>query len=210
MSTQTKKTLSQKTHRMVQIAVLTAIIVVLALTPVGYLRVGIVEITFTMIPVVVGAVLLGPTAGTILGAVFGLTSYIQGFGMSVFGTTCNGIDPAGYVIMCFVPRILMGLAIGWIYRGLSRVDHSKFHFISCGIAGLLGPLTNTVLFMSAFMLFYGTSDYVNNMKQALGAFDVFGFVCAFVGLNGVLEIAVSVVVVVALSPLLQVLRRKFC
>ena len=74
-----------KTRKLTQMALLTAIILLMAFTPLGYLRTGVVEITFIMIPVVVGAILMGPGAGAILGGVFGLTSFIQCFGMSALG-----------------------------------------------------------------------------------------------------------------------------
>ena len=60
---------------MVQIAMLTAIILILAFTPLGYIRTGGLEITLIVIPVAVGAVILGPVGGMILGAVFGITSF---------------------------------------------------------------------------------------------------------------------------------------
>ena len=77
---------TQKTRRLVQLAILVAIMLILAFTPLGYLKVGAIEITFMTIPVVIGAILLGPPAGAFLGGVFGLTSFIQCFGMSAFGS----------------------------------------------------------------------------------------------------------------------------
>lgn len=76
---------TEKTRKLVQMAILIAVMLILAFTPLGYLKVGAIEITFMTIPVVVGAIILGPTAGAVLGGVFGLTSFIQCFGMSAFG-----------------------------------------------------------------------------------------------------------------------------
>ena len=78
---------------MVQIAMLTAIILILAFTPLGYIRTGGLEITLIVIPVAVGAVILGPVGGMILGAVFGITSFIQCFGMSPFGAMLLSMSP---------------------------------------------------------------------------------------------------------------------
>lgn len=74
----------QKLVRLVLTALLTALIIVMAFTPLGYLKAGAIEITFITIPVIIGAVLLGPVGGLFLGAVFGITSFIQCFGMSTF------------------------------------------------------------------------------------------------------------------------------
>ena len=84
---------TEKTRRLTQLALLVAIMLVLAFTPLGYLKLGpALEITFMTIPVAVGAILLGPASGAFLGGVFGLTSFIQCFGMSQFGATLLGID----------------------------------------------------------------------------------------------------------------------
>ena len=62
------------TKQLVEMALLTAIIILLAFTPIGYIRTLGLEITLIVVPVTVGAVTLGPSAGAVLGAVFGITS----------------------------------------------------------------------------------------------------------------------------------------
>ena len=84
---------TEKTRRLVQMSILIAIMLILAFTPLGYLKVGAIDITFMTIPVVVGAILLGPASGAVLGGVFGLTSFIQCFGMSTFGEALLNINP---------------------------------------------------------------------------------------------------------------------
>ena len=66
---------------MVEMALLIAIILIMAFTPLGYIRTFGLEITLIVVPVAVGAVTLGPTAGAVLGAVFGITSFVQCFGI---------------------------------------------------------------------------------------------------------------------------------
>ena len=78
---------SNKVHRITLTAILAAIIILMAFTPIGYLRIGVVSITFLTIPVVVGGIVLGPLYGGFLGAVFGLTSLAQCFMGDVFGAT---------------------------------------------------------------------------------------------------------------------------
>ena len=74
----------QKIRQMVQLSILTALVLLLAFTPIGYLRIGALTITFLPVPVVIGAVLMGPRAGAFLGCVFGLTSFAQCFGIDPF------------------------------------------------------------------------------------------------------------------------------
>ena len=66
----------QKLVRLVLTALLTALIIVMAFTPLGYLQAGSITVTFVAVPGLSGAVLLGPVGGLFLGAVFGLTSLI--------------------------------------------------------------------------------------------------------------------------------------
>ena len=115
-----------KTTWLVQIAMLTAIILILAFTPLGYIRTGGLEITLIVIPVAVGAVILGPVGGMILGAVFGITSFIQCFGMSPFGAALLGINPVLTLIVCLVPRVLMGYLCGLIFKGFKKHAQSAY------------------------------------------------------------------------------------
>ena len=74
------------TKKLVLLALLTGLLVLMAFTPIGYLNIGPLSITFNMIPVAIGAVALGPTGSAVLGLVFGITSFAQCFGISAFGT----------------------------------------------------------------------------------------------------------------------------
>lgn len=68
---------NQKTVRMVQLALLIALLAVLTFTPLGYLVVPPVSITFLHIPVIIGAILLGPKSGALLGFAFGITAMVR-------------------------------------------------------------------------------------------------------------------------------------
>ena len=80
----------QKTYKLVLAAVFTALIIVMSFTPLGYLRVGFVSISFMTIPVALGAVLLGPAYGAYFGLLFGITSFIQCFTGDLFGAMLVG------------------------------------------------------------------------------------------------------------------------
>ena len=79
----TKKKFSTKF--LVEMALLVAIILIMAFTPLGYIKTAGIEITLIVVPVAVGAVTLGPAAGAILGGVFGLASFLRCFGLNAFG-----------------------------------------------------------------------------------------------------------------------------
>lgn len=115
-----EKNLSSRTQQMVQLAILVAIMLIFAYTPLGYLKVGAIEITFMVLPVAIGAILLGPICGAILGGLFGLTSFIQCFGASPFGALLLSLNPITTFITCMVPRILCGWLSGLIFQALLR------------------------------------------------------------------------------------------
>lgn len=171
-----------KTLQMVQLAILTAIMAVMAFTPIGYLKVAALSISFMTVPVIIGAVVLGPAVGAILGAVFGITSFLQSFLGDPFAATLLTINPFYLFILCMVPRILMGWLVGVIFKAIYRVDKTKL--ISFGVAGLSGALLNTVLFMSALVFLFGNSEYIKGFQ---GDLDLFPFLIAFVGINGLVE-----------------------
>ena len=76
-----EKRATSKTLQMVQLAILLAILLVMAFTPLGYMKIGPLSVSFLTLPVAIGAVILGPRAALILGAAFGLTSFYQCLGM---------------------------------------------------------------------------------------------------------------------------------
>lgn len=198
---------SEKTRQMVQLAILTAIMLIFAFTPIGYLKIGIVEITFMIIPLAIGAIVLGPTGGAILGAVFGVTSFVQCFGMSAFGTFLFSLNPAATFVTCIIPRILCGWLAGLLFRALIRVDKTKI--VSYFAASLATALLNTVFFMGAIILFFWKSDaFLGQMTDwGITTDGVWKFLIAFVGLNGVVEAAVGFILGGAIGKALNKIQK---
>ena len=178
----------QNTTFLVRLALLVAIELVFAYTPLGYIRTAGLEITFLMIPVVLGAVLLGPGAGAFLGGVFGLTSFGTCFGTSAFGAALLAINPVGTFLTCVVARVLAGWLCGVCYRALTKGRRAGGAMLWAST--LLGSLLNTVFFMGGLVLFFYSSEYIQSISSALGAANPFTFVVLFVGLQGLLEAAV--------------------
>ena len=188
------------TIRIAQYAVLIALMLILAFTPLGYIKIGIVEITPMMLPVALGAIVIGPVGGLVLGSVFGLTSFVQCFGMSPFGALLLGLNPFGAFFTCFVPRALMGYLVGIIFKALFRVDRTKI--VSFAVANLLSALLNTLFFVGSMLIFYWNNDaFVSAMAD--GGLDVnsgiIAFFAAFVGINGIAEAIFALVVGTAVS-----------
>lgn len=165
------------------IAVLTAIILLMAFTPVGYIKTAGLEITLITVPVIVGAIVLGPGAGAILGAVFGITSFLQAaLGLSPFGLTLFGINPFFCFLVCIPTRTLMGFLTGVIFKLFKNKN-----FLSYSVTGLCGALLNTVLFMSTLVACFWNTDFIQGLAGQLGTAGILAFVIAFVGLQGLIE-----------------------
>ena len=104
-----------------QLALLSAIIILMALTPIGYIRTPFLTVTLITIPVAVGAIILGPKGGTICGLVFGLTSFYTALtAPSLMMGAFMSVNPVFVAILCIVPRILEGFLCGIIYKGLEK------------------------------------------------------------------------------------------
>lgn len=176
---------------LVKLVLLSAVIVLMAFTPLGYLRVGALSITFLVVPVTVGAIVLGPFGGMILGAIFGTTSFVQCFGIDAFGTTLFLISPIYTFIFCIPTRMLMGLFAGIAFKALSGAKKKGVRISAVFVTSILGPIFNTIFFMSALCACFYNTDYIQGFVTTLGASNPFVFVILFVGVNGIIEIIVN-------------------
>ena len=161
---------------MVQIALFIAIIFIMTFTPLGYLRLGLLEISLLTIPVGVGAMIFSPAAGAVLGLSFGLISFER-----------------FYAFLVSVPtRTLMGFLTGVIFRALSKGGSAKTARYYIG--GFCAPFLNTVFFMGVMVLCYWNTEYFQNLNSTMGNLNPLMFICAFVGVNAVVEILAGSVV----------------
>lgn len=178
-------------------AVFLAIIVVMSFTPLGYLKLGTIEISLLAIPVAAGAALLGVGGGALLGLAFGVTSLIQCFGMSAFGTALMGINPVLTTILCIVPRVLVGIASALVYKVLKGKN------VQANVSSLASFLTaavvNTILFVGLFIVMFGNTEFYSGLEAQFATTNVIAFFAAFVGVNGIVEAVASGVVGAALG-----------
>lgn len=195
------------TFRLAFLGLLTAIMFIMAFTPLGYLKTGFLSITFMTIPVIIAAVLLTPLDAAFVGGIFGLTSFIQAVsGASALTGALFQLDPFLTAILCFVPRILEGLLGGLIFQGLRKIDKTKL--ISYAATSLSVPLMNTIFFMSALFLMFYNSEPIRNIAAAKGANDVFSLLFAMAGVNAVLEAVICFIIGTAITKALAVAMKK--
>lgn len=185
----------ERTLFLVEAAMLTAIIIIMAFTPLGFLKVGVVEITFLTVPVAVGAVMMGRKGGLILGTVFGLASFVQCFGMSPLGVFLMGINPFLTFVVCVIPRVLTGFLTGLIYDLVSKYE-TRGSLGTCIVASILCPIFNTLFFVSAFALCFGFNPEV---LAFFGQSSLLGIITLLLTFNALIEAGVCTVIGTAVS-----------
>lgn len=173
-------------RRLTQLALLTAIELVMRAVGLGAVPVGPLNMSFLTLPVAVGAMLVGPIGGIVLGGIFGLLSLTDAIsGRSAMTGFFFGISPLKTIVLCVGMRVLMGLCCALVFDALKRLDRKGTW--SYYVGAVSAPVLNTLFFMGYIVLaFYGT-DYVQNLAARLGAANPLLFVAALVGVQGIVE-----------------------
>lgn len=172
---------------MIELAILTSIILFLESTGLGMFKTFGLEFTILQVPVIIGAVVIGPSAGAALGAVFGFVSFWECFGKSPFGASLLAINPFLTFLVCVPTRILMGWCCGLIFRGMEKLLKEKNSLVQYVAASLSGALLNTVFFMSMLCLCFYRTDFIQGLAVKLETNNVLTFVILFVGVQGLVE-----------------------
>lgn len=161
----------EKTKKMVLTAMFTAIIIAMAFVPyMGYIPLEFMNATIIHIPVIIGAIILGPKTGAFLGGVFGLTSMINNtvnpnltsFVFSPFYSVGDMHGNLNSVIICMVPRILIGVVAYYVYKGVSRLLKGGKNGNVIALAS--AALTNTILVTAitkALLIAFNKNSYSN-------------------------------------------------
>ncbi|ASZ06853.1 MULTISPECIES: ECF transporter S component [Enterococcus] len=178
-------------------AMFLAILILLAVTPLGFIPIGPINATTMHIPVIIASIVLGPRLGAFLGGVFGFISLIRStiiqtplsFVFSplvpVIGTT-QGSWKA--LLVVFIPRILIGIVPYFVYMGFKRFSKRNTSPVALFIAGLAGSLTNTILVMN-LIYFLFQQDYAQVIGANTNA--VYSAILAVIFTSGVPEAIVA-------------------
>ena len=198
------KTRKHDTRWLVGVALFVALQMVLQLTGIGLIPLPLIRATTLHIPVIVGAVLLGPLAGAILGGVFGLCSMWTAtvnptplsFAFSPvlaaeMGGAAGAVKAVWIALGC---RILIGVVAGWLWIALKKLKVNDL--IALPVVGVAGAMTNTVLVMGSIYVLL-RPEYAALKNVAMEA--VLGLVMGVVGTSGVAEAIAAAVLVGAIG-----------
>lgn len=181
--------LSRSTRRLTLTAMFVAIELVMWLAGLGQVPMGPLNMSFLTVPVAVGAILLGPSMGAVLGGAFGLTSLFDAMsGKSLMTSTFFGLMPFQTVLLCVGMRVLMSLCTGWIFKLLRHGRKPQVWKYYAG--AICAPLLNTLFFMGFICLVFYQTEFVQNLVASKGAANPFMFVVLLVGVQGLIEAAV--------------------
>lgn len=193
------------TKWMVSVALMAAIIIVLANTPLGMIQLPIIKATTVHIPVIIGAILLGPMAGAVLGGVFGVCSLISNtmaptllsFAFSPFLST-TGISGALKAIWVSVGcRILIGIAAGWLWQLFCKIKLNQL--IALPLVGFVGSMVNTVTVMGSIYFLFA-QQYADAREVGITA--VWGLIMGTITASGIPEAIAAALLVLALGKVL--------
>ncbi|GCF95182.1 membrane protein [Enterococcus florum] len=170
-----------KAFRLTIRGILTALIILQVMVPfLGYIPLGITDLTIIHITVIIAAITLGTKDGMFIGLVWGIFTVIR-----AFTSPTSPLDTLVFTnpIISVVPRILVGLVagliFGWIYK------HKKNLTLSVILSAVAGTLTNTILVLSLMGILY--------TKPVAAAYGVdpsalLGVLGTIVATNGVTEV----------------------
>lgn len=199
------KTKLKETKWMVSVALMAAIVILLANTPLGMIQLPIIKATTVHIPVIIGAAILGPEAGAILGATFGVCSLISNtmaptllsFAFSPFLST-TGIPGAIKAIWISVGcRMVMGTVAGILWNILKKIIKNKS--ISLVVLGFLSSMFHTIIVMGSIYILLA-QQYAQAKDVATGA--VFGLIMGTVTASGIPEAIAAAILVAGIGRVL--------
>ena len=190
------------TRYMATLAMFCGILLVMGATGIGFIPLPVIKATTMHIPVILGAVLLGPAAGAVLGGVFGLCSIwanttspgLLAFAFSPFMTTegLPGVLKSLWIALgC---RILLGVIAGWLWKGMKRV--LKQDYLSLPVTAAIATICHTILVMGSIYLLLA-QQYAQAKNVAITA--VFGLVMGTVTASGIPEAIIAAVLVTVIG-----------
>ena len=190
------------TRYMATLAMFCGILRVMGATVIGFIALPVIKATTMHIPVILGAILLGPAAGAVLGGVFGLCSIwanttspgLLAFAFSPFMTTegLPGVLKSLWIALgC---RILLGVIAGWLWRGLKKV--LKQDYLALPVTAAVSTICPTILVMGSIYLLLA-QQYAQAKNVAITA--VFGLVMGTVPASGIPEAIIAAVLVTVIG-----------
>ena len=198
---------NKKYLKMVEMAMLLAIVVVLQLVG-GFIKFGPFSISLVLIPIVVGSILLGAVSGAVLGAVFGIVVLVQcATGVDAGGFILWGINPFLTSLLCVLKGAAAGFVPGLIYSAMTKKNNeiiTSKATVAAIIASASAPIVNTGLFLLGMFLLFKDTLVAWSGGQNLLVYIITGLV----GINFLIELVVNTVASPVINTVTKAIRKK--
>ena len=185
------------------LAVLLALVIALQAFG-GTIAIGAVQLNFTLIPIVVGAILFGPFVGAFLGFACGVVVLVQVImGLVPFYAVIWANSPVITILTCIVKTTAAGLLAGFVYKLLERKNKLVAVFVASGLV----PVVNTTLFILG-CLCMGNAISVFQGNIEMSGMNVFVFIVVIlVTWNFFIEFAVNLLLAPAIHRVVLVVEK---
>ena len=199
------------TRYMATLAMFCGVLLVMGMTGIGFIPLPVIKATTMHIPVILGAVLLGPAAGAVLGAVFGLCSIwanttapgLLAFAFAPFMTTDGLPGVLKSLWIALGCRILLGVIAGWLWRLTKKT--LKQDYLALPVTAAVSTICHTILVMGSIYLLLA-QQYAQAKNVAITA--VFGLVMGTVTASGIPEAIIAAVLVTVIGKALLRLTER--
>lgn len=199
---------------LIELALLVGILLMMNITGLAMIPLPGQYASIMTVPVAVGAMILGPLAGGVLGGVMGCISFYtaikNGFSTLFLAGYTGGIVVVLSFVNTIIPRILMGICVGWVYRAASRLDRGNT--ISYYIGGIAAALLNTLFYMTVLVLIFLNAPTLQDLlgEELMSKFqdNILLFVAAYVGVQALIEAALGCVISGSVCKALRVVLKQ--
>lgn len=196
---------------LVSLAMMCAVLLVLGMTGIGFIQLPVIKATTMHIPVILGAILLGPGAGAVLGGVFGLCSIwanttapgLLSFAFSPFMTTEGLPGVLKSLWIALVCRILLGLLAGWFWKLFKKV--LKKDYLALPVTAALASVCHTILVMGSIYILLA-QQYADAKNVAASA--VFDLVLGTIVASGIPEAIAAAILVTGIGKALLNISKR--
>ena len=209
------KTKKKDTRYLVTLALFCGIVLMMGMTGIGFIPLPVIKATTMHIPVILGAVLLGPTAGAVLGTVFGLCSIwtntvtpgLLSFAFSPFMSSEGMLGVCKSIWIALGCRVLFGYSAGWLWKLFKQ--SLKKDYLALPVTASFATVLHTVFVMGS-IYFLLAQQYADAKNVGISA--VFGLIMGTVTASGIPEAIVAAVLVTAIGKallhLMERMKRK--
>lgn len=199
------------TRYLVSLAMMCAVLLVLGMTGIGFIQLPVIKATTMHIPVILGAILLGPGAGAVLGGVFGLCSIwanttapgLLSFAFSPFMATEGLPGVLKSLWIALVCRILLGVLAGWFWKLFKKV--LKKDYVALPVTAALASVCHTILVMGSIYILLA-QQYADAKNVAASA--VFDLVLGTIVASGIPEAIAAAILVTGIGKALLNISKR--